>query len=411
MSGDPAAERWTGLRSRLRRHGLVRRPEVIRSLVRGGRLRFTEGNRVALFETGRAGLESMLAAIRSARQRVHLESYILRDDAMGRRFLEALRERAAAAVEVRVLYDAVGSRGLDSSSLAELLAAGADVIAFNPIVRLYPRFAPRRRDHRKILVVDGRVGFTGGLNIGDEYVDGLVGESGAREREWRDAHLRIEGPAVRDLEAVFLESWFRADGPGLAWHALLARAPEPVGPVRCAVLPDGPVYRRRRMRELILSALDSARRSVQIESPYFAPGGRVLDALSRASERGVRVELLLAGYTDHPVLRRAARSMLPRLLAAGVHVHEYERAMLHSKLAVFDDEWAVVGTSNLDRQSFEHNYEVNVIVEGGEIPGQLRRRFEADVGIATRVDFESLAARGALERVVDRLASLVLYFV
>ncbi len=400
------------MRSRLRRHGLVRRPEVIRSLVRSRRLRFTEANRVELFDTGRAGLEAMLEVIEEARERVHLETYILRADATGTRFLEALRGRAADGVEVRLLYDSVGSRGLDARALEPLRDAGAEIVAFNPVVLPYPRFAPRRRDHRKILVVDGRVAFTGGLNIGEEYRTGIGGSGGGcGEGEWRDAHVRLEGPVVRDLEAVFLESWFRADGPALPWDALLLREPAPAGSVRCAVLPDGPAYQRRRMRELIVSAVEAAREEVLLESPYFAPGRRVLDALARASRRGVRVDLLLAGRTDHPVLRRAVRAIVPRLLDAGVRVFEYERAMMHAKLAVFDGQWGILGTSNLDRQSFEHNFEVNLIVEGGETPARFAERVETDLRGSHRVDHASLAARGPVERVIDRLASLVLYFV
>lgn len=361
-----------------------------------------------LFDTGRDGLAAMLAAIEQARERIHLETYILRSDGIGRRFIEALEERARAGVDVRVLYDSLGSRGLDISALQDLMAAGGEVVAFNPITRPYPSFAPRRRDHRKILVVDGRVGFTGGLNIGEEY---LAGIDGSHDEEWRDAHAQVEGPVVRDLEAVFLESWFRADGPGLPWAALLGAELPAVGSVRCAVLADGPVYRRRRMRELIVSALDAAHEEVLLESPYFAPGRAVLDALSRASERGVRVELLLAGHSDHPVLRRAARSVVPRLLAAGVRVHEYGRAMMHAKLTVFDRDWGVLGTSNLDRQSFEHNFEVNLIVEGENAVRLLRDRIRADLAGAREVDLAALAARGPFERVVDGLASLVLYFV
>jgi cardiolipin synthase len=282
------------------------------------------------------------------------------------------------------------------------------VVAFNPIVFPYPSFAPRRRDHRKILAVDGRIAFTGGLNIGEEYVSGL---GGTPDGEWRDAHVRLEGPVVRDLEAVFLESWFRADGAGLPWDALLGAEPAPAGETRCAILADGPVYRRRRMRDLIVSAVEASREEVLLVSPYFAPGRRVLDAIARASERGVRVDLVLAGRTDHPVLRRAARTIVPRLLASGVRVHEYQRAMMHAKVAVFDAEWGIIGTSNLDRQSFEHSFEVNLIVEGGVIPEQLRDRVEADFAHSEPLSLDALAARGLFERAVDRLASLALYFV
>ncbi len=379
----------------------------MRRWVRSRALRFTEGNRVEVLADGRSGLGAMLREVEAAKSRIHLETYTLRADRIGACFLDALEERARAGVEVRVLYDALGSRGLDDAALSGLRAAGGQIIAFNPFWRLWPRFAPRRRDHRKILVVDGAVAFTGGLNVGDEYWTGIrLGDAG-----WRDTHLRIEGPAVRDLEAVFLESWFRADGPDIAWHALLEGERAPRGDVRCAVLADGPSYRRRRMRDLLLSALEEARGEVRLQSPYFAPGRRVLDSLAAASRRGVRVELLLAGHTDHPVLRRAVRSILPRLLECGVSVYEYEPAMMHAKVGLYDDAWATVGTSNLDRQSFEHSYEVNLILEGGGVPARLREQFERDRASARHVDAASLAARSLWERAVDRLAALALLFV
>ncbi len=386
------------------------RPAAIAELIRDRTLRFTEGNRVELYDSGREGLAAMLAAIESARRRVHLETYILHADATGRRFLAALERRARAGVEVRLLYDGLGSFGLPESALEPLRAAGGDVVAFNPWSRFWPRFAPRRRDHRKILVVDGKVAFTGGLNIGDEYANGLSGA--ARGDTWHDAHVRVEGPCVRDLEAVFLESWFRADGPALAWHALLETENPRVGDVRCAVLSDGPAHRRRRMRELLISALREAEHEVRLVSPYFAPGRRVLEVLAEASARGVRVALLLAGdRTDHPALQRAARAVLPGLLARGVRVHEFDDGMMHAKVACFDESWAIVGTSNLDRQSFEHSYEVNLVLEDAGLAKRLRDRIDADLARARPVDLESLARRGAWDRLLDRLAAVLLRWI
>ncbi|MFI5315592.1 MAG: phosphatidylserine/phosphatidylglycerophosphate/cardiolipin synthase family protein [Myxococcota bacterium] len=386
------------------------RPRAIRELVRERALRFTDGNRVELYETGRAGLQAMLAAIERAQQRIHLETYILRSDRIGREFLTALAERAADGVEVRVLYDAFGSFGLDESALEPLVAAGGEAVAFNPLARLWPRFAPRRRDHRKILVIDGAVAFTGGLNIGDEYLSGL-GQSDSRA-EWRDAHVRVEGPCVRDLEAVFLESWFRADGPALAWHTLLEREPPRSGSVRCAVLADGPTYRRRRTRDLLVSSLEHVEHDVRLVSPYFAPGRRVLEVLADASARGVRVALLLAGdRTDHPSLQRAARAVLPRLLSCGVRAFEYDAAMMHAKLACFDTDWCAVGTSNLDRQSFEHSYEVNLIIEDAELAKRACALFDADVAAAREVSLESLGRRSLFERLRDRIAAILLRWI
>jgi cardiolipin synthase len=402
-SGD-LVDRPDRLRAALRRHGLVRRPRALRRFLRRHQLRYTDGNRLQLYAFGDAGLAAMLAAIESARRRVHLETYILRTDATGRRFIEALERRARQGVAVRLLYDALGSLGLDPGAFAGLRAAGGAVVAFNPIGRFYPRWLPRRRDHRKLLIVDGAVAFTGGLNIGNEY---NVGPAGPGE-PWRDTQVRVEGPAVQDLEAVFLESWFRADGTDLPWSQVLAPTSPPCGNERVAVVPDGPSYRRRIVRDLVALALRTGREHVRLTSPYFAPDHKVLGALTQAGRRGLRVSLLLAGRTDHPVLRRAARALLPRLLQSGVAVYEQQRVMLHAKTSVVDQHWAMAGTSNLDRQSFEHSYEVNLIVEGGSFPAELVALFDADLAQATPIDSAGLAARGVFERALDRLCALAL---
>jgi cardiolipin synthase len=403
----PAAEPNDRIRAGLRRHGLVRRPRALRRFLRRHGLRFTDGNRLQVFTTGDLGLAAMLAAIEDAAQRIHLETYILRADATGRRFLAALTDKARRGVAVRVIYDAVGSLTLDPGALGELTAAGGEILAFNPLRRFYPRWLPRRRDHRKLLVVDGQVAFTGGLNIGDEYNIGPT----QPEQTWRDTHVAVEGPAVQDLEALFLESWFRADGPALPWAQILAAPPGPCGHDRVAVVADGPSYRRRVLRDLLALGLRTAQREVLLTSPYFAPDHKILGALGQAARRGVRIQLLLAGRTDHPVLRRAARSLIPRLFAAGATVFEYHQSMLHAKATVIDDSWSIVGTSNLDRQSFEHSYEVNLVIEGGTIPVQLATHFRDDMTRATLIDADHLASRGWVERVLDRLSAAVLWVV
>jgi cardiolipin synthase len=395
------------LRAGLRRHGVIPCPAALRNLLRASDVRFTRGNRVELFREGRSALDAMLAAIAAARHRVHLESYIFRADQTGQRFLKALAERARAGVEVRLLFDGVGSLGLPPAALAELREAGGDAVAFNPLGRIWPRWAPRRRDHRKILIVDDEVGFMGGLNIGDEYYSGApIG--GGRRIPWRDAHLSIRGPAVSLLDAVFLESWFRADGPDHPETLLPVPVAEAHGGEALGLLPDGPTYHRRRMRELLIRALERARTRACLVTPYFVPDSRMRRALAEAAARGVRVDVLIAGWSDHPILRWAARARLPELLAKGVRCYEFETAMMHAKLAVFDDCWAIVGTSNLERQSLQHSYEVNLLAEGGELPHQLTRLVDEDLAVASAITLDSLSARLWWTRLRDRTAALLL---
>lgn len=411
MSGFETKGRRRGagerLRAGLRRHGVIPRPAALRNLLRASDVRFTRGNRVDLFRDGRSGLDAMLEAIEGARNRVHLESYIFRADETGQRFLRAMTSRASAGIEVRLLFDGVGSLGLPSAALAELRQAGGDAVAFNPLGRIWPRWAPRRRDHRKILIVDDEVGFTGGLNVGDEYYFGSQAGAGRRV-PWRDAHLRIRGPAVALLDAVFLESWFRADAPDHPASMIPAEILDEPGGEALGLLPDGPTYHRRRMRELLIRALERAHERARFVTPYFIPDARLRRALAAAAARGVRVEVLIAGWSDHPILRWAARAGLPELLEQGVRVYEFEVAMMHAKLAVFDDSWAVLGTSNLDRQSLQHSYEVNLLVEGGELPHELARLVDDDLAVARPITQGSLSARRCWTRMRDRVAALLL---
>jgi len=342
----------------------------------------------------------MLEAIDGASHTIHLETYILRADETGRRVISRLEARAAAGVSVRLIFDSVGSHGLDRRALAGLERAGARIVEFNPPSQWLWRFRPRQRDHRKILLVDGRVGFLGGLNIGDEYV-----AEDAEGPTWRDAHIRLEGPALTELQALFVENWFRCGGESFEWRSLLAPEGAARGDRSVAILADGPMYRRRRMRSFFLDELRRAKTHVLLVSPYFAPGPKVLDALAEASDRGVCVELLLAGYSDHPILRRAVRVFIPRLISRGVRVFEDPRRMMHAKLAVFDDSLAVVGTSNLDRQSLVHSCEVNAVIEGDETAKWILDHFGTNVLDVRPIDRAFLERRSLLTRWIDRAAA------
>ena len=365
-------------------------------------LRFEKGHRILPFERGRLAIDAMIEAVERAEHRIHLETYILRPDSTGRRMLDALAARARAGVAVRMIVDAIGSRSLDRGLLASLERSGVETAVFNPPSRWLWRFRPRQRDHRKLLLVDGRLGFLGGLNIGNEYV--AEDEEGPT---WRDAHLQLEGPALGGLEALFLESWFRSGGASFDWHPLVSRESTAVGPESVAILADGPMYRRRRVRSFFIDELERARHRVVLVSPYFAPGPRVLNALADTSERGVSVELVLAGHSDHPMLRHAARAFVPALIRRGVRVYEDPDRMLHAKLAVFDDSRAVVGTSNLDRQSLDHSCEVNLVVESETLAGWILEHFAPATTSVTAIDLPTLARRSIWQRWLDRGAALL----
>jgi len=365
---------------------------------------FSDHNRLGLFDNGRDGLAAMLDEIGRAQQSIDLETYILRSDITGRRFLEALADRARAGVRVRLIYDALGSRNLNRKALWPLLGAGGLANEFNPLGRSIRKRIIRRRDHRKLLIVDGRIGFVGGLNIGDEYA-AEVDDTPA----WRDAHARVEGPVARELARLFDETWAHCEGAS----AIVTSDPDVPsgdadrardvlrgqGQTRAAVLADGPIYRRRRMRETVMSGLDDARSNVLLVSPYFVPGRGLLDTLERAARRGVHIDILIAGRSDHPIFRRAARAFVPRLIDCGVRVFEDTERMMHAKVAAFDDHLSIIGTSNLDRQSLYHSYEVSLLVEGSDAAAWIRDHF-GPAG-AEPVDADALARRGGFTRAID----------
>lgn len=370
----------------------------ISSIPHGEILRFQTGHEVELFHGGETAFDAMLSEIESATETIHLETYILRTDQIGRRILGALAERSRDGVAVRVIFDSVGSRGINRSLIREVSASGVEFAEFNPPSRWLWSFRPRQRDHRKMLIVDGRVAFCGGMNIGDEYAGGGPGTP------WRDAHLRVEGPILTEFEALFIESWFRSGGSSFEWRALVSAHRATCGETSAAVVADGPRYGRRRMRELFLDELRVARSQVLLVTPYFAPGVRIMDALAKAAERGVRIELILAGRTDHPIYRRAARLMIPRLQRRGVAVYEDTRAMMHAKLACFDERVAIVGTSNLDRQSLHHSNEVNVVFEDQSVARWIRDHFGPDSPGLTALRLHEAGERSWIERLRDRWA-------
>jgi cardiolipin synthase len=372
------------------------------------------GNRVTLLEDGNATYPAMLAAIKSARHHVHMEMYIFEGDVVGREFQQALIERARAGVKVRLVIDGVGSIGTPKEFFGEIAAAGAEVYEFNPVGRVH---AINNRNHRKVLIVDGRTAFVGGINISGVYTPegvqrtrgGIVGGSSGddepfEKRPWRDMQVRIEGPGVADVQRGFFKIWSQMDKAPPPTDAAYFPKTSPVGPHVMRVVdgwtPEGtnPLY------ATLVSAIESAETRVRITNAYFVPHDDLLDALKRAAQRGVDVRLILPSRTDHWMVFHAGRSYYEQLLAAGVKIHERESRMLHSKTASVDGVWATVGSTNLDWRSLVHNEEVNVVVLGPEFAAQLDRAFERDATESTLVTAEGWAGRPMKDRVRERAA-------
>jgi cardiolipin synthase len=333
------------------------------------------GNRVTLLKNGAEAFPEMLAAIDAAEDHINLETYIVRSDRTGWRFAESLAAKASSGVRVNVIYDAIGALGCSTRFFHYLQEKGVYLLEYHPIAPWRIRWGWNRRNHRKILVVDGRVGFTGGLNLSDEYADTDDGGGG-----WRDTHIKIEGPAVQGLQEIFLETWTRQRGHRLSRKQNYYPHPQPAGEALVSVVGNRELRKRRKIRKAYLHALKRANRSILITNAYFVPGRRILRALKKAvKKRGVRVSLILSARSDIPAVRYAGRALYKRLLRWGVRIYEWQERVLHAKTAVVDGIWSTVGTYNIDHRSFLHNLEVNANIMGESFGRKMETMFLDDL--------------------------------
>jgi cardiolipin synthase len=363
------------------------------------------GNRVSLLKDGPATYAAMFEAIAAARDHIHMETYIIEDDEVGRKFCDALIARRSQGVRVALIYDSVGSFGTPREFFKRLTDAGVEVLAFNTV-------NPNHRDHRKILIIDGKAAFVGGVNISGVYSKGGSSRSApdsAESLRWRDTHLRIEGPVVAEFQKLFLATWEKQKGDPLAARNSY---PAPASPGRevvraVASSPDEPyslVY------ATLLSAIGSAETGVYLTNAYFVPDPQLMAALKDAARRGVDVKLVLPAKTDSWLVFHAGRAHFEDLLEAGVKIYARRDAMLHSKTAVVDGVWSTVGSSNLDWRSFLHNEEVIAIVLGQEFGSQMQSMFEADIQASELITTETWRQRPLSDRVRETTAQLVSYW-
>jgi cardiolipin synthase A/B len=350
---------------------------------------------VALLKDGYEAFPAMLSALAEARSSICLETYMLRDDTTGRRFAEVLMDRARAGVEVNVIYDAWGS-SLSRGYLQRLHEAGVRTLEFHPIRLRWGRLRAalarlKRRNHRKTIVVDGQVGFTGGMNIADDYA---AREDGGGD--WRDTCVRLEGPAAQELQYFFLRTWRRHEGAPLdeARYRSVGRRPDPKVKIVTSDLHKG----RKSIRRAYHQAFRRARKRIWITSAYFLPQRRMLRDLVRAARRGVDVRIMLGGTTDVRVVLLASRAMYGRLLRAGVRVFEWYGRVLHAKTAIIDGHWSTIGTSNLDAQSLLMNLEVNAVIDDEDFGTALEVMFEEDLSSCEEVELARWYARPRWQR-------------
>ena len=329
----------------------------------------TPGNRAEILIDGEATFGAILAAIDGAEREVLAQFYILRDDALGRALGERLVAAALRGVEVRLLYDALGSWRLGRGYLRDLRAGGVDAHAIHGPRRPVGRFGLNFRNHRKTVVVDARAGFTGGLNAGQEYVDGGAFEA------WRDTFVRLEGPMVTQLRTVFSQDWSWTTGGALA-EASPARPIE--GGAPGLIVASGPTDAIERGSLFLCALIGMARERLWIATPYFVPHTDLLTALQLAAMRGVSVRILVPAHADHLLPWYASRDYFDPVRAAGVEIWEYEAGFMHQKVVLVDDDVASIGTLNLDIRSAMLNFEETAVIEGAEFAARVERMLDAD---------------------------------
>jgi cardiolipin synthase len=378
------------------------------------------GNAAKLLIDGPQTFAAMFGAIEKARSTVLLESYIIEDAAIAQKLAALLARKAGEGVRVAVLYDAVGSIGTDKAYFEGLKKAGIAVCAFNPVNPIKSGrtgyWDITHRDHRKILSVDRQVAYTGGINISAVYSSGSFGERDSdaaqvKKDGWRDTQVELRGPAVAALDELVRHAWAQQKcrdplPPPPVPPTPASKSATPAGPHIVRVIPSSPDDPYNRIYALLLTAIDTAQKSVHLTMAYFAPGAEMVDALCDAAQRRVDVQLVLPSVSDFSPVLHAGRSYYNRLLRCGVKLHELQDAVLHAKTAVIDGVVSTVGSSNLDWRSFVGNNEVNAVIVGDDFGDTMERMFQRDLAASEPITAEQWARRPLLQRSKETLARL-----
>jgi cardiolipin synthase len=419
LSAEQSKTILDGLQSRSKETNIFDRHLALEEAIVGSPL--TTGNQVLLLQDGPATYRAMFAAIMAAKDHINMETYILDDDEVGQRFAQALIDKQQQGVQVNLIRDSVGTLNTPIAFFQRLTDSGIKVLEFNPINPLLARneWELNQRDHRKLLIVDGRTAFLGGINISSVYSGGSL-RKGSRDKPkddsnnvskdgveatlaWRDTDLQLRGPVVAEFQKLFLATWEAQKGEPLRGEKYFP----PIAPAGDQVVraigssPDEPyslIY------ATLLSAIGSAETSVHLTNAYFVPDPQLLAALEAAAQRGVDVTLILPSKTDSWLVFNAGRRYYKELLQAGVKIYERRGAILHSKTALIDGVWATVGSTNLDWRSFLHNHELNAVVLGAEFGSQVQTMFDKDLAASDQITLAQWQRRPLQMRIKELFA-------
>jgi cardiolipin synthase len=356
-------------------------------------------NAVDVLLNGEEIFPAMIDAVRAARTSITYAQYYFEDGPVARDLVEAFAERCRAGVGASILLDAFGTLDMPAEYIDLMKTSGCHVAIFRPLSPLAWNRS-NKRNHRRVLVVDGRVGFTGGSGVSRKWMG-----NGRVENHWRETDLRVRGAVVEYLQGAFAENWLEATGVVLGGDAYFPRPLAPAGGVYAQVVRSSPAGGSFAMYTMFLLAISSARRTIFITNPYFVPDDTMEDALMAAVRRGVRVVVLVPGAIDHNLVRQASRGRFGKMLKAGIEIYEYRAALLHAKTMVVDGVWSTVGSTNLDNRSFALNDELNLVVYDAAVARRLEKVFADDLAHSVKVDYRSWRRRSLTDRFLELLAS------
>lgn len=361
----------------------------------------TINNRIRLYFSGKSKFSDLKADLENAEKFIHMEYYIWRNDSLTRQIQDILLRKVSQGVEIRILYDAIGSLGLRGYYLKRMRRAGIEIYPYYDFLSPLTIHTLNYRNHRKIAVIDGKIGYTGGMNMGKEYVDG-----GRRFDSWYDTHVRLEGESVGVLNSVFATSWVNTTKTNLFNPSYFPKPEQTYGFLPVQITTSGPDSQWGTIRQLYFSLISSAERSIFIRTPYFIPDQSIFTALETAALSGLDVKIILAGKPDKKLPFWAAKTYFQRLLQSGVKLYYYQKGFMHSKAVVVDDYVSSIGSANMDIRSFRLNYEVNTLIYDKNISGQVSKSFIDDLAECKEFSLSECERTKLLFRFRNSLARL-----
>lgn len=377
---EEISERQINTLSRINSSNITSNKDIITLLLNNSKSLLTQNNLLSILNNGDSTFSAMISDLKNAQSSIHMEYYIFVNDTLGGEIADILMERAKAGVEVRLIYDDVGSWHLKGSFINKLRKAGVHVQCFMPVVFPWLTSKVNYRNHRKIVVIDGAIGYTGGLNIADRYLHGTV------DGIWRDTHLRIEGFAVHMLQVTFLTDWYFATKELLKSYAkYLPSTVENQGNTALQIVVSGPDSDYEAIMQAYFAAITKATSHIYISTPYFLPNQTILTAIKVAALSGVDVKILLPAKSDSKIVHWASRSYFTELLQAGIKIYLYTKGFNHSKLMTVDSGFSSVGTANMDVRSFEDNFEISAMIYDIEKTREIEVQFLKDITVSHRL--------------------------